>query len=212
MAFTFNGSSDYLSVASNLGIGTSVTTIAVRFNASALTANYMIFRQFDPSPVSERYVQLRGDLGGAPLIYVVNQFDVGADSISNTPSSISAGQWHALSGRQHSSTSRTNRFESSNVNGTSATAAPTVTTSEVGRHSTAGSYFAGGLADIAAWSVSLTDAECESLRQGFPAHRVRPQSLVASMRLVRTTNDRKGTSWTTNGAPSVSAHPRSYGF
>lgn len=210
MAMTFNGSSDYLTIASDLGIDTNVNTMALRFNPASLANNVVLLRQYTPSPLSERYLQHGGHLAGDPIIYVVNHFGAASDTITNTPASISTGVWYAISGRQNSATSRTNRFETTNVNGSAASAVPTTTTSEIGRY-TSSNYFAGDLADIAFWRVGLSDAECNALLAGFPAHRVRPQSLISSVRLIRDGRDRKGHVWTVGGSPAASAHPRSYG-
>lgn len=69
----------------------------------------------------------------------------------------------------------------------------------------------GRLAELAVWNAALTPAEIASLAKGFRPQRVRPQSLVFCVPLLRTNQDIKNaTSGTTTGATGGSAHPRVY--
>lgn len=69
----------------------------------------------------------------------------------------------------------------------------------------------GRLAELAVWNVVLTAAEVASLAQGFRPQRIRPQSLVFCVPLLRTNQDiRNATVGTTTGATGGSAHPRVY--
>lgn len=75
-------------------------------------------------------------------------------------------------------------------------------------------YITGDACMVGLWNATLTDAECISLGKGFPPRRVRPQSLIRYLPLVRDAIDvKKGGSLTLSGTPpGVSAHPRCYGF
>jgi hypothetical protein len=84
---------------------------------------------------------------------------------------------------------------------------------------TPGNLLTGAAACVALWAAYLDDDECMSLARGFSPRRVRPQSLKFYAPLVR---DLKAvvdaiasgghSAWTTTGSPTVSDHPRSYGF
>ena len=69
----------------------------------------------------------------------------------------------------------------------------------------------GRLAELAVWNAVLTAAEVASLAKGFRPQRIRPQSLVFCVPLLRTNQDiRNATAGTTTGATGGSAHPRVY--
>jgi hypothetical protein len=71
----------------------------------------------------------------------------------------------------------------------------------------------GRLAEIGMWGAVLTIEELDGFWQGFPARRIRPQSLVASVRLIRDLNEIRLGATVAMGttAPTVIGHPRSYG-
>jgi hypothetical protein len=71
--------------------------------------------------------------------------------------------------------------------------------------------FDGRIAEFALWNAKLTDAEVNSLGKGFRPTRVRPQSLVFYVRLIRTANEiRNGTAATVSGVAPAGYHPRVY--
>jgi urease beta subunit len=77
--------------------------------------------------------------------------------------------------------------------------------------STADRYFPGQLADIAAWNVNLTAAEIASLAKGMTPDKIRPQNLVFYAPLVRNLQDvRGGLTITNNNGATVANHPRVY--
>ena len=214
MAFTFASGSSHLTA--SIGLGAAPLTLFARFNPTTLNADMVLLMSYAVAAangVSERYLQQKNTAGN-PFLMIVEDAGVGADVITFSPSGVTTGAWFVGIGRIASATSRTLRVETTNTSGSGASLSDSAPdTIRVAQYRTdGGPNFTGQVADVAAWTADLTDAECESLRKGFPPHRVRPQSLVSALRLIRSTNDRKGFSWTTSGAPSVSAHPRSYGF
>ena len=74
-----------------------------------------------------------------------------------------------------------------------------------------GAFADHDIAEMAFWSVILTDNERLSLSKGFKPHRVRPQSLVFYSPMVRELQDLRGGKviTNTNGA-TVAPHPRMY--
>lgn len=71
--------------------------------------------------------------------------------------------------------------------------------------------FNGAIADVAFWSVGLTDAEIASLAKGYKPTRIRPQSLVFYAPLLRNLQDlRGGLALTNNNGATVADHPRVY--
>lgn len=72
-------------------------------------------------------------------------------------------------------------------------------------------YFNGRLSEVAVWNADLTSDEIVSLAKGFKAYRIRPQSLLYYVPLVREVQElRSGITLTANNAPTVATHPRVY--
>jgi hypothetical protein len=75
----------------------------------------------------------------------------------------------------------------------------------------AGNFFTGQLAEFAIWNAALTVGEINSLAQGFKPPRIRPQSLLYYVPLVRDVHElRSGIPFTAVNAPVVFDHPRVY--
>lgn len=87
-----------------------------------------------------------------------------------------------------------------------------INTTNIGmmRDTTPAYAMSGNIAEVAIWTVSLTDAEVAILAAGYSPLFVRPQSLVFYMPLVRDVQDDLigGLQMTTAGSPTASAHPR----
>ena len=72
-------------------------------------------------------------------------------------------------------------------------------------------YLSGRLSEVAVWNADLTSDEIVSLAKGFKAYRIRPQSLLYYVPLVREVQElRSGITLTANNAPTVYDHPRVY--
>ena len=67
----------------------------------------------------------------------------------------------------------------------------------------------GDVAEVAIWSVVLSDGEIASLGKGFCANRIRPQNLLSNSRLIRGLTDVKGRS-TASGTITAASHPAIY--
>jgi hypothetical protein len=122
-------------------------------------------------------------------------------------------QWFAATGVWPTSAARriyadtTSGVSSGNLPGT------TVNSLGIGMGTASGlGTFSGQLAEFAVWSVDLTDADIASLARGFRPFRVRPQSLLYYVPLIRDVNEvRNSIALTTSAnAPVVFNHPRVY--
>ncbi len=72
-------------------------------------------------------------------------------------------------------------------------------------------YFDGTIAEVGIWNAALTAAEVASLAKGMTCDKVRPQSLVFYAPLVRDLIDYKGgLTLTNNNSATVANHPRVY--
>ena len=142
-------------------------------------------------------------------------FQINARTTDSGVSSVAlpgANQWFNALGLFASTTSRT--VYQDTTTGTPNTDSRTITTEisiRIGRRATANA-FTGQLAEFAIWNAALTDAEINSLAKGFKPPRIRPQSLLYYVPLVRNVQEvRSGITFTASAnAPVVFAHPRVY--
>lgn len=212
MAASFNGSSDYLRIASALGITGTTFTMAAWFRTDQLTADRAFAGLINVAGDGDgHWLSVAGTLASDPLqAGSVNQ---GVGSATSTKTSVaSTSTWYHGCGRWSGGS-----FLAILDGGGGSGASPGATSSpdriEFGMAGVLGTYHDGDLAAMAMWSVSLTDAEVLSLAKGFPPRRVRPQSLVCDIPSVRNVLQRKSaaTALTINGT-GVATHHRSYGY
>lgn len=210
MARSFNGSSDFWSVASAI-VASVPITLAVRFTLNSITVTQTFVRQWNSGNNSTRFLHYGGAAANDPMEMHTSWDGVGGEVISQNTGGPATGVYHTMIGRQASATSRTLRYNGTNTAGGGTSLSPGVDRVDIGRYSSGGNYVNGNLADIAFWSAGLTDDECVSFERGFSPKRIRPQSLVACWRAVRDIHDiRSAIAVTVNGS-TAAAHPRSYG-
>jgi len=203
MAYEFNGTTQYLSVASAPAQANS-TTIACWYRVSNAS-------------IRQGLVYL-GDAGGTlnrHLLYHESSARVsiatGSTLESNSAIPVSSNTWTHAAGVWAASNSRyiyTNGFQSPNY--TSNISVSTFNRVEIARRPTT-IYMAGQIADVAIWNVPLTEQEIKSLAAGMTCDKIRPQSLVFYTPLVRDLIDQKGgLAITNNNGATVANHPRVY--
>jgi len=137
----------------------------------------------------------------------------GTNAAATAATAVPTATWNSIAGVLASDTSRTAYRQG--VAGTPNTTSRQITFDlmTIGARiaTTVGLYFDGKLADIAVWTAVLTDDELNSLRRGFKPHRIRPQSLLFYVPLLRNLQDIKGLlSLTNNNTATVADHPRVY--
>lgn len=218
MAYTFNGTSQYLreQCSTNALASAWPITLFCRAKSSALTATQIAAAYiYANSPYNGLLNYLDGASVGDPVAF--QRF--GAALIESSVS-YSGGGWISFAGRGSSNTV----FDIDAEN--TVTTGPTTSTSwanasdiQIGARLTPS--FANGLngsvACVALWTALLDDAEVRSLVAGFSPRRVRPQSLRWYAPLIRELVVPKRavnpTSALANTASStVSDQPRSYGI
>lgn len=212
MAYEFNGTTQYLSVASNPATlpftlyGKAITTSAtadatiLALGLSSVTngGTYRIY--FNGSGASDPVAM---QISNASFAYQ-----------ANSSSSFSTSVWQDVVGSAVATNSRTVWLNGANK-GTQTDNATEQTRDRIGigalvRSNVIG-YLPGQAAEIAIWEVALTDAEVTSLSKGFKPHRVRPQSLIFYAPLVRNIQDVSGAlAITNNNTATVANHPRVY--
>lgn len=208
MAWSFNGTTEFLRIASTLGLvepfsfacWCNPTSRAVDQTMMALSdgggpgdAHYLIFRQ-------------ASDFLGCAS---VDQSVAAGESL--TASAFAAG-WNHACGRWVSSSERRSYLNGASTTDNVTNCGPdSLSEVHVGRYSVLGGYFGGEVQSAAAWSASLTAAEVAGLAIGFSPRRIRPQSLVFYMPLVRAAFDWKGNALDT-ATGAAADHHRAYGI
>ena len=211
MAYDFNGTNQYLNVASAPVLNTPLT-LACWFRSASTTTNQRLVGIYNDA---SNYWDLgiRGADAGDPVAAVVNaQAQSSNVQIVPTTAGYTANTWHHAAGVFSSSTSRTAYLDGGNsATGTTNLTNPNGATSEIGRFVGAIQYMNGQIAEVGIWNAALTAAEVASLAKGMTCDKVRPQSLVFYAPLVRDLIDVKGgLTITNNNTATVTNHTRVY--
>jgi hypothetical protein len=211
MAYDFNGTNQYLSIASAVATAQPIT-MACWFNTRNNSA-IMNLICINSSTDNQRHVlQLRGDIAGKPV-----RAQSGGTANADTSTGFSIGVWSHACGVFAASNSRTAYINagSEGINTSNVSIAGLNQTSIAAQRLlsfTNGANFVNGqIAEVGIWNAALTAAEIASLAKGMTCDKVRPQNLVFYAPLVRDLLDAKGgLPITNNNGATVANHPRVY--
>jgi len=209
MGRSFNGTTEFLRIASALGLTAPPFTLACVYASNDLAVDQTLMCLCNNGSSDAHYLIFRqsGDVIGAAS----NDQDIAYGESTNL-GGLGAGYNHCAAVWQ-SDTDRAAVLNATVAASNGANVTPdSVDELDIARYSAGvGSYVNGSLAQLGAWSAALTAAELRSLWGGFPPRRVRPQSLVFAAPLVREVIDIRGAATFATATGSVAAHPRSYG-
>lgn len=212
MAYSFNGSTQYLNTAS-APVSTYPMTLACWFYPNNTTADHTLVSINGTSTLSYFQLQAAGSVAGDPVRAV--NFDGSAFvSIAASTSGFSSSTWTHAAGVFSANNSRTVYLNGgSNATDTTVVNPPSIVRLSIGVISwnTPVNYANGRIAEVGVWNVALTAEEVASLAKGMSCDKIRPQSLVFYAPLVRDLIDVKGgLTITNNNTATVAAHPRVY--
>ena len=204
MAYNFNGTNQYLTVASAPVTAAPLTIAAWFRKTSTSTKNGMFLRAtantqnsfgFYFTTVLRAYVQ---DNSGGAADFAVTQ-------------SYSTNTWTHACLVEASTTSRT-IYQNAGNSSTNTTSRVPAGISAIDIATFGGATnFDGQFADIGIWNAALTADEIASLADGFTCDKVRPNALVFYAPLIRNLQDVKGgLTITNNNTATVANHPRVY--
>lgn len=216
MAYTFNGSSQYISATHP--VADVPLTLACWFKSNSATGQGLV--NISSLGGNNYRVQLQANLAAKPLRATqqgLNSSNSAATGTAESTTGYTAGDWAHACGVFASITSRTVYL---NGDG-SATDTTQITTSSaaidrlwIGANSNSAGpalYCDGSIAEVGVWNVALTAAEVAILATGASPTLVRPQSLVFYAPLIRDLVDlRGGLSLTNNNTATASDHSRVY--
>lgn len=213
MAYSFNGSTQYLSALTGDLFADLPITLACWFRTSSNTANQGLLSVVDNATgVQGVRLTAQGAVAGDPVrILALGS----ATATADTTTGYAINTWTHACGVFASATSRTVYINggSAGTNTTSVTA-----TGEnrlfMGAIRSGASfiqYLSGSIAEVGVWNAALTAAEVQSLAAGASPRLIRPESLTVYAPLIRELADTMGSvTITNNGTATVSDHTRIY--
>ncbi len=209
MSRLFNdASTEYLSRTDLLGISAYPFTFAGWFNIDDTSGTRALI-SFGGGAGSSGIFMLTLSADGNVKVYVFS----GGESIAVSGGSIVQGTWHHAAGVFTSVDPEYRAYLDGTNKGTNSTVRTfqNAVRTDIGRffnNGADGQYMSGGIGEVGAWNVALTDAEVIVLAAGYSPLFVRPQNLVAYWPLIQGLNDPVGGYTMTASGTVVSAHPR----
>ena len=213
MAYTFNGSTQYLSSLTGDLFADLPITMACWFKTSNNTLNQGLLNICDNATGGQGIrMNAQGAVAGDPIrILTVGTAATAVD----TTAGFSVNTWTHACGVFASATSRTAYINGGN------SATNTVSSTATGENrlfmgviraaSAFSNYLNGHLAEVGVWNAALTAAEVASLASGVSPRLIRPESLTVYAPLIRELADTMGSvTITNNGTATVSDHTRIY--
>lgn len=213
MAYSFNGSSQYLSCLTGDIFADLPITMACWFKTASTTTNQGLLNICDASTGGQGIrLNAMGAVAGDPIrILTVGTAATAVD----TTAGFTANTWTHACGVFTSTTSRTVYINGGNSNtnttSSSATGENRLFMGVLRAASAFSSYLNGHLAEVGVWNAALTADEVRSLATGASPSLIRPESLTVYAPLLRELIDLNGAvSITNNGTAGVSDHTRIY--
>ena len=220
MAFTFNGTTQYLSAAASpIASSPSVFTMAAWANGAAQDGKlfFALGSSTNNSPIIGLGTGATSISQSTNALRPFVRVNSGIFPFGNLAAECISGFWNSTWKHGAMSFDGTNyKAYAEGVN--SLTVAGSLGALDTNRtavgcllRSGVALHFSGQVAEAAIWNVALTDAEVDALAHGFTPDQIRPQSLVFYTPLVRNIQDLKGgLTITNNNTATVSDHPRVY--
>jgi hypothetical protein len=229
MAYTVSAGNNFVVNHTSLNgysLGASTCSLFIMAQSSSIAAAQCALGLASASAVTENSIglYLRGDTGGDPI--QTRWVSPSGNSVAANSAAYSANTWYAAGGRANAPSGAAAGSVFKDGTKTDATATGTLVAFALQRigigvnSQNNGAFFFDELAGIVAraafWKINLIDTEWEALAKGVSPRKIRPQHLVFYHPLVRSPNSITAVPdaalLTTRGSPTVSTHPRSYGF
>lgn len=205
MARSFNGSSQYIDLASAL-VSAYPFTLAAWANISSLSAGDNTILAISNNAASNFEAQ-QILIRSSGKLRARSSIAGGTAASAETTATVSTGAWNHFAGVFASSSDRTAYINGTNaVQNTTAISISTLNTTTIGawaNNATRSAYFPGSIAEIGAWNVALDTAEIAALGAGVSPLLIRPGSLVAYLPLIGTASPEinyKGAAFTVSSA------------
>jgi hypothetical protein len=220
MALTFNGTTDFMLIASTLGFSDAPLSMSFHFVNANTTALMTPMCFSDGGGGSDHHgIDYMGATANDPMRVISNDSGIAlgfsSDDTSPLTGFIVIGSWNSTSSR----VIRYMEMSTGIFQGYSFSPNTTLVTPDalsewnIGRFNAAvGRYVNGTLSHVAIWNVGLSADDALSLGKGFSPRRVRPQNLVFYAPIVRDIFDWKGGATISVTGTTAGADTRAYGF
>lgn len=203
MARSFNGSTDWLALAS-APVSASPVSWSLWVYDSGGAAQQTPFA-LSNSGAATTYFETDIQAGKAVRCAERNS----ANAVAASGGTLSAATWtHVCGVVRTGGNDRSIFLAGTKTSSTTSTTAPSVNQIQIGRRRAATTFFAGRLAEIGLWNVALSDATVAALAAG-DAPSLHTTGLVAYWPLIGDDNDASGNGHhlTANGSPGFVTHP-----
>lgn len=212
MAIDFSGTAQNY-FATTTPVTSVPLTLACWFNPDSASDFGVLLGSLDSAAGTWRgfYIAAHGGQPNDPVYAITAENSNFVSAYSSTGYSV--GTWHHACGVFRAANDRSAYIDGTSRGNDNGNQTPTgVDCLGIGasRRSITDNFFNGRIAEAAIWAAALDDSEVLSLGRGVSPLKVRPQSLVLYCPLIRGPQDLKGRSISTNGSPTVAAHPRIY--
>jgi len=210
MAYDFDGINQSLTRAS-APVTAVPLTLACWFNPDLLQDAALCSVGSSGSGLGSWFALFTGLTG----VVIASATSSGNQANATTTATYTTGSWNHCCGVFSANNSRTIYLNGANAVTSTASRTPAaVAETIIGSRRASGifgAYFNGKIAEVGIWNAALTAAEVASLAKGMTCEKIRPQSLVFYVPLVRELQDvRQGLTITNNNGATVTQHPRVY--
>lgn len=212
MAYDFNGTTQYLSIADNANLDvTGALTIACHCKSTATpSGDHALVSKFVQTGNQRSYI-----LGISANKIWLNVSATGAPDLERFgATNVGTGQSHIALTYNPSTSFKgylNGAVDLTETVGVPASIYSSTSDLNIARLTSGSFYFGGTMAEIGIWNTNLTDNQISSLSKGMTCNQVQPQNLVFYAPLVRDLQDvRGGLTITNNNAATVATHPRVY--
>lgn len=208
---TFNGSDQYLSVAST-AVSAAPHTMHCAFNVANVTANHTFLSIADTAGDVD-YFRLYAAGADAGDFVKYDARTTGNLRTATTSAAFSASTWHTATAVAVDASDRTVYLDGANGGTSAISVTPAgLDSMAIGRleRATPTNFCNGTIAEVAIWNAALNASEVAALAKGFSPRLIRPQSLVCYVPLLNGIIDSTGRTWTDHSS-TVGPHPRRYG-
>jgi hypothetical protein len=218
MAYSFDGTSQYLSVttapASSLPLTLACWFRVPQAQSTVTRVLINLGHSQDAAGSGTGFLRINIPPNGTSVSAVTTRTGILATSTVSASGVVQANTWIHVAAVFLSSTSRTiYATGSAAVTNTASVISPTVNNLAISAalSTSAAGYTAGDIAEVGVWQAALDSSEVRSLSQTVSPSLVRPQSLAFYAPLIRDLVDlRGGLAITNNNGATVADHPRVY--
>lgn len=203
MSAVFDGSTQYLSLASAIASGVPLS-FAAWIKPTSITGTHVAVGIGNSSAANNRNRFYLATASANVSMVSASAAAAGASSVAGV---VSTGAWQFIFGRSASTISRYSAygttFATPNTTGMTPSGLNGTQIGAMIASSAAVLLFAGKLSHVAIWSTALSDSDENALAGGANPSTIQAANLLAYLPLTADFTDTKGNAWTNNGTATI---------